>query len=326
LDYSSDNTIYNNYFNNTNNAYDDGNNIWNTTKTAGTNIIGGSWLGGNYWSDYAGTDTDGDGLGDTLLPYNSSGEIIAGGDYQPLVAVGFGPILSIDKSDDPDPVSPGGTLNYTISVNNTGYANATNVRVIETYDTNVTFVSAVPAPATGNDTWIFPTLNVSETKWINISAIVNLSTSNGAVLHNIVSVTCDEGITDSDTEDTAVPSKLKLPERTPGISVNKTASPTEGTPSTPVAFTINVTNTGGCPLDPVAVADTLPAGMSYVFDDSGGTVVDTKINWTTSLGVDESRIIHLVARIDEEAVGVLNNTVNVTGNSSTGDVYDWDTA
>jgi len=51
LNSSSNNLIYNNYFNNTNNAYDNGNNIWNITKTEGTNIIGGSWLGGNYWSD-----------------------------------------------------------------------------------------------------------------------------------------------------------------------------------------------------------------------------------------------------------------------------------
>jgi len=40
-DSSNNNYIYNNYFNNTKNAYDDGNNIWNISKTAGTNIIGG---------------------------------------------------------------------------------------------------------------------------------------------------------------------------------------------------------------------------------------------------------------------------------------------
>ncbi len=72
------NTIYNNYFNNTNNAFFRyANNIWNISKTPGTNIIGGPYLGGNYWSDYTGEDLDGDGLGDTNVPYGP-------GDYLPL--------------------------------------------------------------------------------------------------------------------------------------------------------------------------------------------------------------------------------------------------
>jgi len=81
---SNNNLIYNNYFNNPINAYDEGNNIWNISKTSGTNIVGGPYLGGNYWNDYTGVDTDGDGLGDTNLPYNCSGNITSGGDWQPL--------------------------------------------------------------------------------------------------------------------------------------------------------------------------------------------------------------------------------------------------
>jgi len=81
---SFNNTIYNNYFDNPLNAQNNGNNTWNITKTSGTNIIGGSWLGGNYWSDYNGSDLDNDGLGDTLLPYNCTGNITSGGDYHPL--------------------------------------------------------------------------------------------------------------------------------------------------------------------------------------------------------------------------------------------------
>jgi len=85
-----DNTIYNNYFENNNyNALDTGEyiNIWNIDKTLGTNIIGGPYLGGNYWDDYTGVDNTGDGLGDTDLPYYCNGFISTGGDYLPLVVL-----------------------------------------------------------------------------------------------------------------------------------------------------------------------------------------------------------------------------------------------
>lgn len=71
---SFDNFIYNNYFNNAENAAEDKTNIWNTTKTAGKNIAGGSYMGGNCWASpegdgfsQTGEDADGDGICDS--PY-----------------------------------------------------------------------------------------------------------------------------------------------------------------------------------------------------------------------------------------------------------------
>jgi len=84
---SYNNLVYNNYFDNIQNAKDDTENNWNVAKTAGRNIIGGSYLGGNYWSDYTGIDGDDDTLGDTLIPYNAMGNISTDGDYHPLTHV-----------------------------------------------------------------------------------------------------------------------------------------------------------------------------------------------------------------------------------------------
>ena len=69
---SSNNKIYhNNFFKNTNQAYDNENNTWSLAPP----------IGGNYWSNYNGTDANHDGFGDTPYP-------IPGGsakDYYPLM-------------------------------------------------------------------------------------------------------------------------------------------------------------------------------------------------------------------------------------------------
>lgn len=80
LTYSSarNNSIYDNYLDNPDNLDNLAtNNDFNTTRTSGVNIIGKSYIGGNYWGNYKGQDVDGDWLGDTRIPH----ELV---DYHPL--------------------------------------------------------------------------------------------------------------------------------------------------------------------------------------------------------------------------------------------------
>ncbi|MEN6518632.1 MAG: NosD domain-containing protein [Methanospirillum sp.] len=70
------NTVVNNRIENTVNTMLEGTeigaNTWNTAKTAGTNIVGGPYLGGNWWSGFSesATDANRDGIAD--LPYTIS--------------------------------------------------------------------------------------------------------------------------------------------------------------------------------------------------------------------------------------------------------------
>jgi len=48
------------------------------------NIVGNSMRGGNWYVDYLGHDSTGDGIGDTDVPYTSNGAIKGGGDRLPL--------------------------------------------------------------------------------------------------------------------------------------------------------------------------------------------------------------------------------------------------
>lgn len=87
---TSNNLIYNNCFNNMVNVESEmvsDTNIWNTTKSEGTNIVGGPYLGGNLWARPDGTiysekdrDIDLDGILDSQ--YNIEGSQFI--DYLPL--------------------------------------------------------------------------------------------------------------------------------------------------------------------------------------------------------------------------------------------------
>ncbi|WP_129597869.1 NosD domain-containing protein [Methanohalophilus profundi] len=85
LEDSNYNQIFNNYLNNSENVdidypyLNDFDNEWNTTKTTGPNIIGGPYIGGNFWATPDGTgfsqlntDSDGDGFCDSTKTINTN--------------------------------------------------------------------------------------------------------------------------------------------------------------------------------------------------------------------------------------------------------------
>ncbi len=133
-EYCIDNLLYHNNFinNKPNNAWDSGTNIWyNSTLKQG-----------NYWDDYHGEDSNGDGIGDT--PY-----YISGGDNQdgyPLMMKYHGPVIT-NVSGTPNIVGFG--FNVTISANATDKLSG-----VKTVTVNVTYPNHTNGNYTmSNITW-----------------------------------------------------------------------------------------------------------------------------------------------------------------------------
>jgi nitrous oxidase accessory protein len=104
--FDSSNKIYNNIFNNTNNIFflGAGSNTWNTTRTPGTNIIGGQYLGGNFWAQ-----PDGNGFSQTCPDNNKDGIC----DVQYALNnknIDYLPLSSVSKPSPPPPVPEQSTI------------------------------------------------------------------------------------------------------------------------------------------------------------------------------------------------------------------------
>jgi hypothetical protein len=81
-----------------------------------------------------------------------------------------GVTVDITKTDFPDPVLSGGTLNYSILVSISG--NSSNVTVVDIYPGNIDFASSAPPPSIGNNTWDLG--NLTNTSFqINITVTVS---------------------------------------------------------------------------------------------------------------------------------------------------------
>lgn len=88
------NRVYNNYFNNDPNTDIQGTgNTWNIARTKGKNVVGGPYIGGNYWASPGGDgfsqtaqDMNGDGISDAPYIFTNSYQITIN-DNLPLVSV-----------------------------------------------------------------------------------------------------------------------------------------------------------------------------------------------------------------------------------------------
>jgi uncharacterized repeat protein (TIGR01451 family) len=112
--------------------------------------------------------------------------------------------LGLSKVGSPNPVAPGGTLTYVLTLSNGGNAPATNIVVNDAYDGNVEFdsYSTTCAGLTGDvDQWVLPSLSAGASCTITIATIVSSPLADGVLILNTADTIDDN---DNTSEATAI--------------------------------------------------------------------------------------------------------------------------
>lgn len=174
--------------------------------------------------------------------------------YTTTTQVDATPDVQISVNDSADPVRVGDLLVYTIQYVNNGTGLATGVRITETYPSQVTFVSANPAPSIGNNVWLTSSLG-STSKIINVTVRVNSPLADTTVLDNTVTIDTNETAPFSDQEVTLV--------RSPIVSLTKSANPASPQANGSLVYTLRYTNTGSTYASNVVITDAVPLNTAY---------------------------------------------------------------
>lgn len=202
--------------------------------------------------------------------------------------------LAITKAVSIDSVYEGSNVTYTITLTNTGAADGTISAIKDTLPAGLTYVTGSSSSLTGNN----PTIVGNELTWsgswnidnfndpINFvtlvfSASLDAAAGDNMTYPNKAGVDYD-GSEHSASGDTAPVKFLPPPLAGPNIVVEKAASVDTVINGSNVDYTITITNTGDTAGAITAVADTLPAGFSYVTGSSSGlTAADPSISGQT---------------------------------------------
>lgn len=226
--------------------------------------------------------------------------------------------LSITKSDSVDPVTPDGTLTYTLTVTNNGPDLAENVVITESLPADVTFVSTsgCSEDPSGVPTCTLGTLAASASAMVTVQVTVN-NDATGTLSNtaSVASTTSDPNMADnSATELTTVQDMPPSAD----LVITKSDSVDPVDVGSNLGYTLIVFNNGPNAAENVVITESLPADVTLI--STSGCAEDPVGAPTCSLGTitaSGGAVITLTVSVNMDSGATLSNTVSVT--SSTDD-------
>ena len=227
-------------------------------------------------------------------------------------------------------VAPGSTITYTETVTNNGPSAATTAVLYQQTPPNTTFASMIPPagwtcgtlPAVGATGQVICTANAamnSGTTASNFTFVVTVGAATAAGTSIVNSADATSQTTDPvPSNNTTMTSVLVEIAGDADLAVSMTASPTPVFVSSPLSYTIQVTNLGLAAASNVQIVDTLPAGFTSASASSatatcgppaGGTITCTVASIAYPLA---SPITITISGTTQGTATTLTNSVTVS--------------
>lgn len=244
--------------------------------------------------------------------------------------------LAVTKNGPATAIS-GNTITYTMTATNNGPSDAIGVQVVDNIPDGLRIITAtingtsitIPASASdftasNPDDLIFPVGALGSTATNDTITIVAaiLPNSTAALVNSAVINTTDSASTDAISTNNSAFVTTTLTQQN-DVAVTK-SGPTTLLSGSQLTYTLTVTNNGPSTATSVNVADTLPAGVTFV---SGTSLIGTTPAGTVSSGANntanvviptlapnESAVVTILATASSTSTGNINitNTVTVT--------------
>jgi uncharacterized repeat protein (TIGR01451 family) len=208
----------------------------------------------------------------------------------------------------------GSTVTFTVIVQNTGPATATNIRVTDQLPNTVTYQSHSTTAGTynsGTGVWDIPSLASGQSATLAITATVNGGTA-GSTLPNTATVTgLDQ--TDPDLGDNTATAEF-FPMAN-GLSVLKNVSNSLPYEGSTITFTVTIQNTGSATATNIQISDQLPTTVTYQSHSTtaGAYSSGTGIWDIPSLGTGIIATLTITATVNAGTAGsTSSNTAAIT--------------
>jgi uncharacterized repeat protein (TIGR01451 family) len=217
--------------------------------------------------------------------------------------------LSIVKSATPTTATPGANQSYKLVVKNNGPSRAVNVRVADSLPAGLTYVSASPECSLAGATvaCALPSMAAGEERTFTVTTKVGASV-NGR-LANTATVGSDTPDPDpsNNTSTVVVPVVDKA-----DLSIVKSATPTTATPGANQSYKLVVKNNGPSRAVNVRVADSLPAGLTYVSASPECSLAGATVACALpSMAAGEERTFTVTTKVGASVNSRLTNTATV---------------